>query len=184
MAPALVLLAVGIGLGIALVVVYNSLVRRRNLVADGWAGVDVQLARRAGLVPNLVSVVEGYRDFERSTLTRVTEARADLVRDGGPADKGRADETLAGTLRTVFAVGEAYPDLKADASFLALQKELATLEEDLAFARRYYNAQVRRFNEAQQSFPTLLVARPLGFRTAEYFQADADQRAHPGAARP
>ncbi|MGH9156780.1 MAG: LemA family protein [Acidimicrobiales bacterium] len=166
---------------VTLALVYNSLVRRRNLVADGWAGIDVQLARRADLVPNLVATVRAYRDFERTTLEGVTKARAELLSGSGPAGKARADQALTGSLKTLFAVSEAHPDLKADASFLALQLELATLEEDISFARRYYNARVRKFNEAQQSFPSLLVARPMGFRPAEYFLADADHRSTPEA---
>lgn len=169
-------------LAVLLALVYNALVRRRNLVADGWAGIDVQLARRADLVPNLVDSVKGYRDFERQTLEAVVAARSHALQGGGPEQRGRAEARLTGSLRTVFAVGEAYPDLKADAAFLALQGELATLEEDVAFARRYYNARVRKYNEAQQTFPVLLVARRLGFRPAEYFQADADQLEVPDVA--
>jgi len=175
-----VLIVIAAVLLIALAVVYNNLVRKRNLVADGWAGIDVQLARRAELIPNLVETVKGYRDFERATLEAVVDARARVTGAGGPAELGRADEMLAGSVKTLLAVSEDYPDLKADVNFLALQKELAVMEEDLAFARRYYNAWVRRFNEAQQSFPVLLVARPLGFRPAEYFQAEIDQRRSPG----
>lgn len=172
-------IVIAVVLLIALALVFNSLVRKRTLVADGWAGIDVQLARRAELVPNLVETVKGYRDFERAILESVAEARARVTRGGGPAEVGRADEQLAGSVKTLLAVSEDYPDLKADGNFLALQKELAVVEEDLAFARRYYNAWVRRFNEAQQSFPVLLVARPLGFRPAEYFQAEIDQRRSP-----
>lgn len=171
--------AVAVLLVVALAVAYNGLVRKRNLVADGWAGIDVQLARRAELVPNLVETVKGYRDFERATLESVAQARARVAAGGGPAEVGRADEALAGSMRTLLAVSEDYPDLKANANFLALQKELAVVEEDLAFARRYYNAWVRRFNEAQQRFPVMLVARLLGFRRAEYFQAEIDQRSAP-----
>lgn len=178
----IVLAAIGATLLVGLAVVYNSLVRKRNLVADGWAGIDVQLARRAELVPNLVETVKGYRDFERSTLEAVAEARARVTSGGRPTEVGQADEVLAGSVKTLLAVSEDYPDLKSDANFLALQKELAVVEEDLAFARRYYNAWVRRFNEAQQRFPLLLVARPLGFRPAEYFQAEIDQRGAPDVA--
>ncbi|MGI9021688.1 MAG: LemA family protein [Acidimicrobiales bacterium] len=162
-------------------VTYNRLVRSRNQVADGWAGIDVQLTRRADLVPVLVETVKGYRDFESATLVKVVDARSRAVNAEGPAQAGPAEQTLSGSLKTVFAMAEAYPDLKADAGFRTLQEQLSTLEEDIAFARRYYNAQVRNFNTRQQTFPTLLAARPLGFRTAEYFQADADDREVPDA---
>ncbi|MDQ6909325.1 MAG: LemA family protein [Actinomycetota bacterium] len=162
---------------------FNRLVRKRNQVADAWAGIDVQLTRRATLVPNLVEVVKGYRDFERTTLESVVEARSNAVnaKGAGPAERGQVEQSVGGALKTIFAVAEAYPDLQANKSFLSLQGELATLEEDIAFSRRYYNAQVRDFNTRQQTFPTLLLAKPLGFRTSEYFQADGDEREAPRA---
>lgn len=162
---------------------YNRLVRKRNQVADAWAGIDVQLTRRADLVPNLVEVVKGYRDFERSTLESVVEARSAAInaRGEGPQARGEAEQPIAGALKSIFAVAESYPDLKANKSFLSLQTELSTLEEDIAFARRYYNAQVRDFNTRQQTFPTVLLARPMGFKPAEYFQADAEAREVPNA---
>ncbi|HUQ63674.1 MAG TPA: LemA family protein [Acidimicrobiales bacterium] len=166
-----------------LAVTFNRLVRKRNQVADAWAGIDVQLTRRANLVPNLVEVVKGYRDFERTTLEQVVEARSEAInaKSAGPAERGQAEQGVGGALKTVFAVAEAYPDLQANKSFLSLQTELATLEEDIAFSRRYYNAQVRDFNTRQQTFPTLLLAGPLGFTTSEYFQADNDEREAPRA---
>jgi len=163
------------------VVTFNRLVRSRNQVADGWAGIDVQLTRRADLVPSLVETVKGYRDFEAGTLLEVVDARSRAISAQGPAQAGPAEQQLAGSLKTVFATAEAYPDLKADAGFRALQQQLSTLEEDIAFARRYYNAQVRTFNTRQQTFPAVLAAHPLGFRPAEYFQADADDRGVPHA---
>jgi LemA protein len=166
-----------------LAVTFNRLVRKRNQVADAWAGIDVQLTRRANLVPNLVEVVKGYRDFERGTLESVVDARSAAInaKGSGPAERGQAEQGVGGALKTIFAVAEAYPDLKANKSFLSLQGELATLEEDIAFARRYYNAQVRDFNTRQQTFPTVILAKPLGFRTSEYFQAEADEREAPRA---
>ena len=164
------------------VVLFNRLVRYRNLVADGWAGIDVQLTRRAQLVPNLVEVVKGYRVHEAQTLERVTEARSHVERAEGPAEAGRADQQLQRSVGSLLAVAEAYPDLKANQNFLDLQHELATLEEDLSFARQYYNAVVRKYNTLQQTFPVVLIAGPMGFRTAEYFQADADERGAPDVA--
>ncbi len=163
------------------VITFNRLVRSRNQVADGWAGIDVQLTRRADLVPVLVETVKGYRDFENRTLVEVVDARSRAVNAQGPGQAGPAEQQLAGSLKTIFATAEAYPDLKADSGFRALQEQLSILEEDISFARRYYNAQVRTFNTRQQTFPAVLVARPLGFRPAEYFQADADDRGVPDA---
>lgn len=161
------------------VVAFNRLVRARNLVADGWAGIDVQLTRRSDLVPNLVEVVKGYRVHEAQTLEQVTQARNRASQASGPAEAGRADEQLQRSVGSLLAVAEAYPDLKANANFLDLQHELATLEEDLSFARQYYNAVVRKYNTLQQTFPVVLLAAPLGFRTSEYFQADIDSREAP-----
>ncbi|HZN12812.1 MAG TPA: LemA family protein [Acidimicrobiales bacterium] len=164
------------------VVAFNRLIRFRNLVADGWAGIDVQLTRRADLVPNLVEVVKGYQVHEEQTLEHVIEARSRAQHASGPEALGKADEQLQRSVGSLLAVAEAYPDLKANTNFLDLQHELATLEEDLAFARQYYNAVVRKYNTLQQTFPVVLLARPMGFRTSEYFQADADSRDAPDVA--
>ncbi len=131
-------------------ITFNRLVRSRNQVADGWAGIDVQLTRRADLVPVLVETVKGYRNFESGTLVQVVDARGRAINSQGPAQAGPAEAQLAGSLKTVFATAEAYPDLKADASFRALQRQLSTLEEDISFARRYYNAQVRTSTPASR----------------------------------
>jgi LemA protein len=176
-----VVIAVVVVLLMALVVVYNRLIRQRNLVADGWAGIDVQLTRRADLVPNLVEVVKGYRVHEAEVLQEVTEARAGLTRASGPAESGRADDRLEGSLHTLLAVSEAYPDLQANQNFLALQTELAKLEEDISFARDYYNALVRRYNTTQQVFPIVLVARAFGHHPAEFFKAEIGAERAPRA---
>ena len=175
----IVILALAVVLAVVGVVMFNRLVRLRNLVADGWAGIDVQLSRRSQLVPNLVEVVKGYRVHEAQTLEKVTEARTHATQASGPAEAGRADQQLQQSVGSLIAVAEAYPDLKANENFLDLQKQLATLEEDLSFARQYYNAVVRKYNTLQQMFPVVLIAGPAGFRTAEYFQADADDRDAP-----
>lgn len=163
------------------VIVYNRLVRQRNLVADGWAGIDVQLTRRADLVPNLVEVVKAYQVHERETFEEITEARAQLQSASGPAESGKADARLEGSLRTLVATAEAYPDLNANENFLDLQRQLSEIEEDVAFARDYYNATVRKYNTSQQVFPVVLVAKPLGFHPVEYFRADAMSRTAPRA---
>ncbi|MEY2399464.1 MAG: LemA protein [Actinomycetota bacterium] len=157
---------------------FNKLVKQRNQVADAWAGIDVQLTRRADLVPNLVEVVKGYKLHEQETLQRVVEAR---TRVRGPAATGQAEEQVQQAVGSLLAVAEAYPDLKANTNFQSLQNELATLEEDLSFARRYYNGTVRNYNTSQESFPVVVFAKALGFRNAEYFQADLDAKAAPVA---
>jgi LemA protein len=160
------------------VLTFNKLVRQRNQVADAWAGIDVQLTRRADLVPNLVEVVKGYKLHEQETLERVIAARANAR---GAAATGDVEERVQGAVGSLLAVAEAYPDLKANANFQSLQTELATLEEDLSFARRYYNGTVRNYNTSQETFPTVVFAKALGFRNAEYFQADLDAKAAPSA---
>lgn len=161
------------------VAVYNRLVRLRNRTEEAWSGIDVQLTRRFDLIPNLVEVVKQYAAHEAATLENVTKARAAMQSADGPAAKGAADEQLNGALRQLFAVAEDYPDLKAAAGFLQLQGDLTTIEEDISFARRYYNAVVEDRNTLIQSFPSLLVARPLGFRKAEFFKADAGAEGAP-----
>lgn len=158
---------------------YNRLVRLRNRVEEAWSGIDVQLQRRADVVPNLVEVVRGYAGHERQALERVVEARNAIRQARGPRDAGRADDALEGALRQLFAVAEAYPDLKASTNFLQLQRELVQLEEDISFARRYHNAVVEDLNTAIQTVPTVLVARPLGFSEREYFKAGPDERVAP-----
>jgi len=175
----IVVIVVVVALAAAVIVAFNRLIRARNLVADGWAGIDVQLQRRAELVPNLVEVVKGYQVHEQQTLEQVTEARSRLTQAAGPAAAGRADEQLQKSVGSLLAVAEKYPDLKANTNFLDLQHQLSTLEEDLAFARDYYNAVVRKYNTLQQTFPTMLIAGATGHRPSEYFQADADSRSAP-----
>jgi LemA protein len=164
-----------------LIATYNRLVRTRNRTREAWAGIDVQLQRRADLVPNLVRTVEGYRVHERDVLIEVTEARSRVAAAAGPHEAGRADERLERALASLYAVAEDYPDLRASENFLALQRELAELEEEISFARRYYNALAERLNTAIQSFPTVLVAGLLGFSQAEYFKAEPGARTAPAA---
>jgi LemA protein len=154
------------------VVTFNHLVRLRNETETGWANIDVQLRRRADLVPNLVEAVKGYAEHERETFETVTEARAALQRASGPAQAAQADAQLGAGLNRLLAVSEAYPQLRASENFLALQQELADIEDKLAAARRYYNQTVYRFNSVQQTFPAVLIARPFGFREREFFGTD------------
>jgi LemA protein len=181
----MVILVAVSGAAIVLIVAFlwafNRLVRQRNLVADAWSGIDVALTRRADLVPNLVEVVAAYAAHERQTLDQVVSAREQVNAAAGPLACGQADDILEGKLRRLFAVSEAYPDLKANTNFLELQAELSRLEEDISFARRYYNAHARKYNDMQQTFPVVLVARILGHHPAEFFKADALARGGVGA---
>ena len=155
------------------VAVYNRLVRLRALAREGFSGITVQLRRRADLVPNLVSTVEGYATHERSTLSEVIAHRTDTTTARGVAETAQADNVFSQMLGRLMAVAEDYPDLKADENFRQLQTELAEIEEELQGARRYYNATVRDLNTRIQSIPDMLIARPTGF-AEEPFYADAD----------
>ena len=155
-----------------LVVIYNGLVRLRALVREGFSGITVQLRRRADLIPNLVSTVEGYATHEREVLAQVTAHRADAVNAKGVGATAQADAAMSGLIGKVIAVAEAYPELKADANFRQLQSELAEVEDQLANARRYYNATVRDLNTSVQSFPNVLIAGPFGFKEEESYSDD------------
>ena len=156
-----------------LVATYNRLVRLRALVKEGFSGITVQLRRRADLIPNLVETVQGYATHEREVFEEVSKARAASVNAGSVAATAQADAQLTGMLGRLFAVAEAYPELKANTNFLQLQDQLANIEGELQAARRYYNATVRDLNTTIQSFPPVVIARPLGF-TEEPFYEDED----------
>jgi LemA protein len=157
---------------VMLVGIYNRLVRLRALVREGWSGITVQLRRRADLVPNLVSTVQGYATHERELIEQVTKHRADATSAKGVGETAQADAQFSGMLGKLIAVAEAYPELKADANFRQLQTELADIEEELSGARRYYNATVRDHNTRVQSFPDMLIAGPMGFRLEESYADD------------
>jgi len=151
---------------------YNRLVRLRALVKEGFSGITVQLRRRADLIPNLVETVQGYATHEREVFEQVTKARAASVSAGGVEATAQADAQMTGLLGRLFAVAEAYPDLKANQNFLQLQDQLANIEGELQGARRYYNATVRDLNSTIQSFPPVLIARPMGFTEEPFYQDD------------
>ncbi len=159
------------------IILYNRLVGARLRVREAWSAVDVQLQRRAALIPNLVSTVKGYAAYERDTITRVVESRAALTTAAGPRAAAAANAHLTAALGSLFALSEAYPDLKANQSYLLLQHDLSDTENKIAFARNYYNGAVEEYNTRVQSVPGLLVARPFGFGTAEFFTAEDDARA-------
>jgi LemA protein len=175
--------------GVALVVVYaivvfNRLIRARNLVREGWSGIDVQLRRRSDLIPNLVEVVKGYAAHERSLFDEIAAKRTSAINAADVAGKAAAEHELQGSLRRLFALAEAYPQLKANQNFLALQNQIADLEDQLQMARRYYNGTVRDFNIAIQLFPDVLIARVAGFTEEHFFQADANAAANPSVSFP
>ena len=157
---------------IYLIAIYNRLVRLRALVKEGFSGITVQLRRRADLVPNLVETVQGYAAHEREVFEEVSRARAATVNAGGVQATAQADAQMTGLLGRLFAVAEAYPELKANTNFLQLQDQLANIEGELQGARRYYNATVRDLNSSIQSFPPVLIARPMGFTEEPFYQDD------------
>jgi LemA protein len=179
-------LALWITLGIVAVVViilvfiiigmYNGLVRARLRVREAWSGIDVQLKRRASLIPNLVETVKGYAAHEKETLENVTRARAMLQQAGSPHEAAQANNMLTQTLRSLFAVAEAYPDLKANQNFLELQRELSDIEEKIAYARQFYNTNVLSYNEKTATFPTVVFANMFNFEPAEFFEAEEEAR--------
>jgi len=172
----LIVLAVLAGV---VVVLYNTLVRSRLQVSNAWAQIDVQLKRRHDLIPNLVNAVKGYMKFEQETLTKVVEARAKAVSASAIPDKIKAEGELSGVLSKLFALMENYPDLKANQNVLALQEELTTTENQLAFARQHYNDSVMAYNTRIQVFPSNIIAGMFNFRPSEFFSAPEAEKAVP-----
>ncbi len=150
---------------------YNGLVKRRNQVDNAWSQIDVQLKRRHDLIPNLVETVKGYAAHERGTFEAVTQARANAINAQTPADQAQAENVLSGALKSLFAVAEAYPDLKANQNFLNLQEELTASEDRVAYARQYYNDSVLNYNTQIQKFPTVVLAGMFNFEKREFFDA-------------
>ncbi|HEY7629012.1 MAG TPA: LemA family protein, partial [Ilumatobacteraceae bacterium] len=152
---------------------YNSLIRTRNQVENAWSQIDVQLKRRIDLIPNLVETVKGYAAHEKETLDAVVQARNQAIAaPNTPASQAQADNVMTGALRQLFALSEAYPDLKANQNFLALQEELTATEGRVAYARQFYNDSVLKYNNKLQAFPTLIFAKMLNFQRREYFETD------------
>jgi len=154
------------------VAIFNKLVKNRNLVLEGWSGIDVQLKRRYDLIPNLVETVKGYAGHEKEVLARVVELRNSAAQAQTASEKAPIENMLTQTLRQLFALAEAYPDLKANQNFLDLQGQLSEIEEQIQFSRRYYNGTARDMNILVQSFPSNLIARSFGFAEADYFEIE------------
>jgi LemA protein len=176
MLPAIIILVVVVLVILFVVGIYNGLVTRRNRVDEGNAQIQVQLKRRYDLIPNLVNAVKGYMDFEKSVLVTVTEARGNAISAGsqGIAAQAQAENALTGALKSLFAVVENYPDLKANQNVMALQEQLTTTENQISFARQHYNATVLDFNNSLQTFPNVLIAGPFGFTKREFFEAEPE----------
>jgi LemA protein len=174
--PVLIAIGVVVVLVVLVVGIYNGLVQRRLRVDEAFAQIDVQLKRRHDLIPNLVNAVKGYMGFEERVLTEVTNARAAAVAAGGqgPAQQAQAENALTSSLRSLFAVVENYPDLKASTNVLELQEQLTTTENQISFSRQHYNASVLDYNTSIATFPNLLLAGPFGFTRREFFDAEPE----------
>lgn len=164
---------------IAAIALYNNLVKLRNMVDNAWSQVDVQLQRRLDLIPNLVETVKGYASHERGTLDEVIQARSAVMGAATPQGKMEADNVLTGALKSLFAVAEAYPDLKANANFQQLQSELVTTEDKISYMRQSYNDTVMKYNTAIQTFPAVLLAGVMGFKERTGFDAASDAEQAP-----
>jgi len=177
-----VLITIGVIVAIFAVIVllvvgmYNGLVRARLRVKEAWSGIDVQLKRRASLIPNLVETVKGYAQHEREVFENVTRARSMLQQAGTPGQAAEANNMLTQTLRSLFAVAEAYPDLKANQNFLDLQNELSDIEEKIAYARQFYNSNVLSYNARTETFPSVIFANMFNFEPAEFFEVEEGAR--------
>jgi len=172
----LIILAIIIAIVGYIIFLYNDLVRKRQLVEEGWSGIDVQLKRRTDLIPNLLETVKGYMGHERATLEAVTSARAAATSgvNAGPEERARLEGALSAALGKLIAIAEAYPDLKANTTFIEFQTALQTVEDEIQMARRYYNGATRDLNTAVESFPSNVVANTFKFEKAEYFELETE----------
>jgi LemA protein len=173
MVPTWIVIAVGTVAAVAVISLYNKLVRMRNTVRSAWSDIDVQLKKRYDLVPNLVEAVKGYAGHEQSLFAKVTEARAQAIKATGPTETTKAENLLRDSLKSLFAVAEAYPDLKANQNFLQLQTQLKEIEDNIEAARRYYNAVVRDFNTSIEQFPSNLIASQFKFEKNDFFELES-----------
>jgi len=180
MLPVIIVIIVVVVLVLVVIALYNGLVRSRNQVENAWSQIDVQLKRRIDLIPNLVETVKGYAAHERETLAAVVEARnAAIAAPDTPKAQAAADGVLTGALRQLFALSEAYPDLKANQNFLSLQEELTATEGRVAYARQFYNDSVLTYDNKLESFPTVVIAKMFNFEARDYFEADEQARTVP-----
>ena len=172
----IILVVVLVLLALYVIVSYNGLVSLRNRIENAWAQIDVQLKRRYDLIPNLVETVKGYATHEKETLEAVIQARNTAIAASDPQEQAAAENMITGALKSVFALSEAYPDLKANTNFLALQDELTGSEDRIAYARQFYNDVVNRYNTKIQTFPSMFLANMAGYKPRQYFEADPGSR--------
>ena len=170
------ILAIIVLIIIAIIAMYNGFVALVKRCENAWSQIDVQLKRRADLIPNLIETVKGYAKFEKSVLTQVTEARTAVMGAKSPKESAKAENMLSGALKTIFAVAEAYPTLKANENFKALQEEFATTENKIAYARQFYNDTVMELNTKIMQFPGNIIAGIFGFKSKEFFEAEEGER--------
>ncbi len=169
------ILAIGAALVLWFIAVYNKLIKLRNMKEEGWSGIDVQLKRRANLIPNLIESVKGYMGHERSVLEKVTELRTRSMNASSVDDKIAAESALSHMLGKLFAVAENYPDLKANQNFIDLQQQLSEVEDEIQMARRYYNGTVRNLNVGIETFPNSIVASMFNFEKAGFFEIEDEK---------
>jgi len=174
-----ILLIVAVVIAAWLIAVYNGLIKAKNRTDEAWSDIDVQLKRRHDLIPNIVSTVKGYASHESSVFTQVTEARSKAMQAGTIDEKIASENQLMGTMKSLFAVAESYPELKANQNFLHLQQELADTENKVQASRRFYNGNVRDFNTKLQVFPTNMIGSMLGFKAYKFFEAEEEAKAVP-----
>src|ERR1035437_3543656 len=172
----LIIVAVILVLGVALWYLYNSIVVAKMRVSEALSQIDVQLKRRTDLIPNLVETVKGYAKHEKELFEKVTEARSSLVSAQGPKEKAQANNQLSQTLKSIFAVAEAYPDLKASQNFMELQEEVSDTEDKVAYSRQFYNSNVLDYHTKLKVFPNMLFAKVLNFQPAEFFGATEEEK--------
>ncbi len=176
MVPLIIVLVVIVLLALIVIGIYNGLVKLRNKVENAWAQIDVQLKRRYDLIPNLVETVKGYAAHEKSTLDAVITARNSAMSAQGPAQQAEAENAISSTLKSIFALSEAYPDLKANQNFLNLQEELTGTEDRISYARQFYNDTVQKYNTKIQTFPTVVLAGMFNFTQRQYFEVEGDAK--------
>ena len=172
----IIIVGIIIAVGTYLVSIYNSLIVLKTRIQEALSGIDVQLKRRADLIPNLVETVKGYAKHEKTVFENVTKARSALMNAGTVGQKAEADDMLTGALKSLFAVAENYPELKANTNFLDLQRQLEDTEDKVAYSRQFYNSNVRDFNSNIQMFPTVIIAKTFGFATFDFFKAEKEDQ--------
>jgi len=176
MSPTIIIIGLAVLIIIYIWFLYNGLITARLRVKEAWSGIEVQLKRRSSLIPNLVETVKGYAKHEKSVFENVTTARSALLSAKGPKDAATADNQLAGALKSLFAVAEAYPNLRASENFKELQEELSDTETKIAASRQFYNANVLDYNTKIKVFPNVIIAQSLGFKDEEFFEAEEEAK--------